>query len=966
MNYVPLYIKTNNSLLTSMIKIDELIKYAKENNLKSLTITDNNMYGVMDFYHQCLKNNIKPIVGLELKINDFKIILYCINYQGYQNLCKLSTKMSSNELTLKDLEEFNQNLICIVPYESLKLKNDLEKIYKEIYFSYNSSEQLDNLNYDNLIYMKETLYLKEEDKIYYPYLIAIRDGINVKDVTLKLNNHLDNYDEILKRFPIHLNNNYKINDMCNLVIPKLENLLPKYQCPRGLDSYSYLKEQCINGLKKIFGSTVKKAYIDRLKYELKVINKMGFNDYFLVVADYVKYAKEHDILVGPGRGSAAGSLVSYCLNITTIDPLKYNLFFERFLNEERVTMPDIDIDFAFDKRDKVINYCIDKYGEKKVVPIVTFGTLKTKQAIRDVARTLDIELRKVDTFAKILDSEKNLEDNLENSEVKKYLSFNKEFKLVYKVAMKLEGIKRHLSIHAAGIVMSHDDIDNVIPLVKYNNIYITGYDMTYLEDLGLLKMDFLGLKNLTLIDNILKDINNNLTFDNIPFDKSVFSVFKSANTIGIFQFESSGMIDFLRKFKPDNFEDLVAAIALFRPGPMDNIDLYIKRKRNIVKIDYLDPSLIDILKPTYGIIVYQEQIMQIAVQMAGYTFGQADILRRAMSKKKEDVLLKEKDRFIKNSVQNGYSFDTALNVYNLILKFASYGFNRAHSVAYSLIAYKMAYLKYYYPNIFLKNILSNVIGSSSDTKKYINDAKTYGVKILNPNINISTNDYIIMDDYIVFPLTGISYISTNIAKSILEERKNGIYLDIFDFVLRNKKVNRKCLENLIDAGAFECFNLNRKTLHENLDAILNYGEIGELLDDSLKPVLKMSEEYSDKEILSRELNVFGFYLNNHPVTKYKSLYKNVPLNKMNEYFDKDISIIVYVDKVKRIVTKKDEEMCFITGSDEVTTADIVMFPKTYSKYDDVAPGDVLLITGRIERRFDKYQMVVKYLEKLID
>ena len=970
MKYVPLYIKTHNSLLNSMIKLDELINYAKKNNLKALTITDNNMYGVMDFYHLCLKNDIKPIIGLEITIDDWKFVSYAKNFQGYQYLCKIATKMSAKELTINDLEK-TKDLIAIIPFNSLKYYKNLESIFDNIFISYENKKQLEQLTYSNLIYMKEILYLDEIDGKYFPYLIGIKEGKTIDEIeNQQYHNHLDSYQYIKTNFPNHLSNNYLIYEECNLEFPTTKNLLPVYKCPEQMDSYTYLKKLCIEGLKKKFGQTVKQAYLDRLKYELGIINKMGFCNYFLVVWDYVKYAKENDILVGPGRGSAAGSLVSYLLDITTIDPLKYNLMFERFLNPERVTMPDIDIDFAFDKREQVIDYCIKKYGTKKVAPIITFGTLKTKQVIRDVARVMDIDLKQVDTFSKMLDGNLTLKENLNNDKIKSYLEFNQKFKQCYKIALKFEGIKRHTSVHAAGIVMANDDLDNIIPLSKHDQIYVTGFDMTYLEEIGLLKMDFLGLKNLTLIDNILKDIDDNLTFDTIPLDDSkVLEIFTKANTIGIFQFESSGMLNFLRKFKPTTFEDIVASIALFRPGPMKNIDLYIRRKRGLEKIDYLDPSLENILKPTYGIIVYQEQIMKIANIMADYSLGEDDILRRAMSKKKEDILLKEKDKFIQRSVNKGYSSSVALKVYNLILKFASYGFNRAHSVAYSIIAYKMAYLKYYYPNIFLKNILSNVMGSSSDTKKYIYEAKLNNIKILNPNINLSTRNYEIEKDIIIYPLTGIKNVGENAVQTILEERKKAPFKDIFDFAKRTygKSINRKTLESLISAGCFECFNLNKRTLHLNLDEIINYSEIGDLLEeDSLKPILKNYEEYSQKELLEQELDVFGFYLNSHPVTKYKSIYSTIAINELDNYFDKIVDVVVYVDKIKKITTQKNETMCFLTGSDEISNIDIVLFPRVYKLYDKIAVGDILLLKAKVEKRFDKLQLVVNQVKFLID
>lgn len=974
MNYVPLNIKTHNYLLHSMIKTDELIAFAKENQLKFLTITDNNMFGAMEFYLSCKKNDITPIIGLELMIERMPLILYCMNDAGYRHLLKLSTLMTETEITLDMLSHYSDSIICIVPFKTIRLYDRLVKIYQYIFKAYNSSEEKGKLNGTNLIYMNEVLYLEKNDAEYINYLYAIREGKNV-DFTIEYDdNHLKLYDEIANI--VDLDSNQKIIDLCRLEIRRDKNLLPIYQCPVGYDSYQYLKKLCIDGLKRIFGTSVNQVYQTRLKYELNVIQNMGFCNYFLVVYDYVKFAKDNHILVGPGRGSAAGSLVSYLLNITTIDPIKYNLLFERFLNPERITMPDIDIDFEYNHREEVINYCIDKYGMKKVAPIITFGTLGAKQVIRDVARTMDIDLAIVDDICHLLDSRLSLTLNIEqNAKLAHYIASDATFSKLYQIATKLEGLKRHTSIHAAGIVMAKNDLDEVIPLVKnHEGFYITGYSMEYLEDLGLLKMDFLALRNLTLINDVLKDINTKekvkLTFDSIPDgDKKAISVFTNVYTTGIFQFESQGMMNFLRKFKPNDFEDIVASIALFRPGPMNNIDSYIKRKRGKQAIDYLDESLVDILKPTYGIIIYQEQIMQIANVMAGYSFAEADVLRRAMSKKKESVLLEEKEKFIKRSVERGYSKIKATQVYDLILRFASYGFNRAHSVAYSMIAYRMAYLKAYYPKYFMKNLLSMVVGSTVKTKEYIYECKLLDIDILLPDINYSGNSYEVCREGIRFPLSSIKNVGISASTSILEERTKGLYKDIFDFINRcyGKSVNRKTLESLIDAGVFNSFGFNRHTLKENLEAIINYGEIGDLLsdDESLKPLINRYEEYSKKELMNLERDTFGFYLSHHPVTEYRIKFNNlISLEQIDNYFDKNINIILYIDRKKEITTKKNDKMLFITASDELATIDVVLFPKFYTLGANINVGDIVEVSGHVEKRFDKYQIIVNELKIL--
>ena len=972
MNYVPLYVKTHNSLLSSFIKENDLIEYAKKNDLTSLTITDNNMYGVLDFYHLCLKNNIKPIVGLEVNYLDKKIVLYCKNYEGYQNLIYLSTKMSEGNITLDIIKEKSSNLICIVPFNSRDLYYILLDIYVDIFQGYSTIAERKELDGDNLIYLSETLCLDEKDSKYLNYLECIKTGRPIDEINFdKKNSFMHEVKTILIEFKEDLKNNEYIFKNCNLEIKTNQQLLPIYQCPNNLDSYSYLKKLCIGGLKKIFGEKVSVIYQERLKYELEVINKMGFCNYFLVVWDYVKYAKEHDILVGPGRGSAAGSLVSYLLNITTIDPIKYKLLFERFLNPERITMPDIDIDFEYTRREEVVNYCIEKYGLKKVAPIITFGTLGAKQAIRDVGRAMNISLKSVDHLCSLVDSRLSLKENYnKNKKIQDYLEINQNFKQLFKIASKLEGLKRHTSIHAAGIVMSNIDLDLVIPLDKnHDNFYTTAYSMDYLEELGLLKMDFLALRNLTLIKEVLDEIPD-LTFDLVPSnDPKAINIFTTVNTSGIFQFEFSGMINFLRKFKPNSFEDIVASIALFRPGPMNNIDSYIKRKKGQEKIDYIDDSLVDILKPTYGIIVYQEQIMQIANVLAGYSFGEADVLRRAMSKKKEDILLAEKEKFIKRSINKGYKEEVATKVYNLILKFASYGFNRAHSVAYSMISYRMAYLKAHYPYLFMKNLLTMNIGSELKIKEYIYECKMNNINILPPNINLSSNRFEVEGEAIRYPLTGIKSVGVNSINAILEERKKGQFKDIYDFIKRcyGKSINKKTIESLIFAGCFDDLGFNRKTLFANLDMLINYGEIGDILaeEESLKPVLQECPEFLEKEILLNELSVFGFYLSSHPIINYKNKYpETVFICDLGNYFDKHIDIIVYVDKLKEISTKKDDKMLFITGSDELNTVDIVLFPRVYENISDVNIGDIIKISGKVEKRFDKLQIIASELNKL--
>ena len=974
--YTPLYIKTDNSLQTSLIKVSELIKFAQDNNIKSLTITDNNMYGAMDFYKLCITNDIKPIIGLEVEYHNKKMVLYAENYDGYKNLLKLCTLQSEKKVEIKDLEKYSKYLVCITPYESLNIYNDIKSFYKNIFIGYKTMEELNNIDCDNTVYMNETLYLTKEDNKYIKYMGAVRTGVTIDLVAnTNLNNYVLTIEEFETKHKESINNNHLITELCNVVIPFNQKLMPKFVNEDGIDSYSYLKKKCIEGLRHHFGNTVKQIYKERLKYELDIINKMGFCDYFLIVSDYVKYAKENNIIVGTGRGSAVGSLVSYCLMITDVDPIKYNLLFERFLNPERISMPDIDIDFEHEKREDVINYCIEKYGSKKVVPIITFGTLGAKQAIRDVGKSLDIELGLVDTLCKLIDSRKSLKENYnDNKKIKELLGRKEELKECYKIAIKFEGLKRHASIHAAGVIMSNVDLDEIIPLDKSHEFYVSGYDMTYLEELGLLKMDFLAIKYLTTIHNIIDSINSdynlNIKFDEIPLnDFKALNIFNRADTIGIFQFESDGMINFLRKLKITSMDDIFAAIALFRPGPMQNIPTYINRKNGREKVDYIHSSLESILKPTYGIMIYQEQIMQIAQTMADYTLGEADILRKAMSKKKKDILLKEKEKFTSRAIKKGYDLKLVDKVYELMLKFAEYGFNKSHSIGYSIVAYKMAYLKAHFPQNFITYLLSMEINDDKKTKQYIYEAKKNNIEILKPDINLSERKYKIEDNGIRYPLSNIRNVGAMGSELIIKERENGNYSDIFDFIKRcyGKSVTRKTLESLIYAGVFDSFGYNKNTLITNLDAIINYGELIKDLDRefALPPEIIVYEEYTNKELMEQELNVFGFYLTNNPITELKLKHSNIiNLNEIDSYFDKNINIIVYVDKIKEVNTSKGDKMCFISGSDELSTVDIVLFPKTYEKYKDISQGSIILVKGKVEKRFDKYQVVVNSMEKL--
>ena len=695
---------------------------------------------------------------------------------------------------------------------------------------------------------------------------------------------------------------------------------------------------------------------------------MGFVDYFLIVYDYVKYAKTHDILVGPGRGSAAGSLVSYSIGITNVDPIKYDLLFERFLNPERVTMPDIDIDFEDSKRDEVIDYVKNRYGEDKVANIMTFTTLGARQVIRDVSKCLNINSSIIDKLSNMLDAKASLKDNLEKPYIKEYIVNNK-LKELYNISYKLEGLKRQISTHAAGVVISSECLDDIIPIYVENNTVLTGTTMEYLEELGLIKMDFLAIRNLTIIKNVVNMIEKvegiKLDLNNIPLDdKDTLKSFQNAETDGVFQFESNGMKNLLRKMKPSSFDDIVAAIALFRPGPMENIDTYIKRKNGKEKIDYLDDSLEPILKSTYGIMIYQEQIMQVLVTLADYSFAEADNVRRAMSKKKISIMDENKNIFIDRVVKKGKTKEMAEDIFNKISKFAGYGFNKSHSVVYSIIAYKMTYLKCHYPTIFFANLLTNVIGSESKTNEYIMEARACGIEIEKPNIEDSSSYYVVKNQKIIYPISNIKGVGIVVSEQIEKAKEAGPFLDIYDCFSRLyiAGIGKKILEDFIYANLFAKFGFNRATLIYHLDSLFNYAELTKDIDPSLvmKPELDIQEEYSSNFLLEKEKELFGLYLSSHPITMYKKKYPDcVSLNQVKDYFNRDIIVLVLVDKIKIITTKNGDKMAFVTGSDETGSLEFTFFPSVFQKENLLEKGALLKIKGHVEKRLSVIQIIVE-------
>ncbi len=976
--YIPLYNKSNYTLLSSLLKVDELILFAKEKNISQIALTDSNMYATMFFIKKCQSEGIKPIIGLEVQLDDFFVVLFSKDYRGYQSLIKLSTIQSERKVTISDLKNYNKNVIAILPFLYREKYEELGNIYLDLFLGYaNKEEEKDaRIITKSIVFFRESLYKVKKDSEMLSYLYRIRDGKTINEnVSYDILNHelyINSIEELSSEEG--LKQTFLIANSCHVVFPKPENLLPIYECS---NPQKYLFDLCRVGLKKRLDGEVSDVYKERLLYELKIINQMGFSNYFLVVYDFIRFAKKNKILVGPGRGSAAGSLVAYSLGITEIDPLKYGLLFERFLNPARKTMPDIDTDFPDDKRDLVIEYVKEKYGEKRVSGIITFGTMAAKQVIRDVSRVLNIPIYKVDSLCKFIPSmsKDGLEELYQKNEAFRVrIDSDTNLTTMFQIAKNLEGFPRHTSSHAAGIVMSRIDLDEVIPLVKADNIYLTSYSMEYLEDLGLLKMDFLVLKNLTLIDNILKDIkeihHKEIDFNKIPLDDiETLKLFETANTCGIFQFESAGMRNFLRKLRPNTFEDIFAAIALFRPGAALNIDSYIKRKHGEEKISYLDSSFQEITKNTYGFLIYQEQIMQVANVYAGYSLGEADILRRAMSKKKVDLLKAEEDKFIKKSVERGHSLSQAKKVFDLILNFASFGFNKSHSVVYSVIAYKMAYLKCHYETIFFSNLLSNVMGSEVKTNEYIMEAKANHIEIEKPTINNSEIRYIVQAGKIIYPISNIKGIGIVISNQIDAAKKGGNFVDIYDAFSRLyiAGIGKKVFEVLIYADVFKEFGYNRATLMYNLDSLFNYAELTKDIDSSLvmKPEIENQKDFSKNYILEKEKEIFGFYLSSHPTSMYR---KDNPycisLHVVDNYFNKTVDVLVLVEKIKIIDTKKGDKMAFLTGSDETASKEFIMFPKIYSLYSTIEKGNLVKIRGHVEKRLDTFQIIIEKIKLL--
>ena len=943
----PLKVITDYSLLKSLIKIPDLMEFLKARQITCCGICDENLFGVMDFYTHCLKNGIKPLIGLSLILDGYEIDLYAKNYNGYKNLLKLHTLKHKNILSINDLQTYAQDIVLVIPYDSLDFQKELT-FFEDIYYGYRNIEEKNNLKEDKKIYFQEVRALNKDDLKYMEYLDILRKEE-------KGNYYKCYYDESFKDEKIE-----EFTDLCNIEIPFNNRYIPKYN--KDIFSWDFLNNLAHKGLYRRLNNQRNPVYEKRLEYELSVIKNMNFVDYFLIVYDYVLFAKNNHILVGPGRGSAAGSLVSYSLGITDIDPLKYNLLFERFLNPARVTMPDIDIDFDAMKREQVINYVKEKYGEEKVALGITFSTLKSKLVLREIGKILKIDSNLLEKFLKEIDGNKNLKSNLLNTNINNYLKNYEELRKLYQVSLKLEGIKKNMSTHAAGVVISSVDLDTVIPVYPEEKFLLTGVTMEFLEDLGLLKMDFLGLKNLTTIANIKKAINNEDVLKDINLnDELVYQLFKTGKTEGIFQFETPAMRNLVLKMQPRCFKDLINAVALGRPGPKDHVDSFIRRMNNEETVSYLNETLEDILKETYGIILYQEQIIAILGKVAGYSYQEADVIRRAISKKKESVLQEEQTKFVLRAVNNHYEEKEALKIYAEISKFASYGFNKSHSVAYALIAYQMAYLKTYYAAQFIVELLNEAGNNKSNY--YLTYLKQSNIIFKYPSVNNDSLYYVIKDKKLIMPLTIIKGITLEMAKKIMMAKEAG-YVSFLDFVCKTKDfITPEVLTNLIYGGAFQEFNYNYQTLINNIDSALNYASLAEFGSSLIMaPEMQIYPEYDLALVRQKEYEVLGFYLSNHPASKYQE--GIMKLNNSSNYLFKRVVTVCLIETIKTLKTKKGDDMAFFSGSDETGVLDFTVFPNTYPLFKNLKSHDLVKVKGEVVRRLAKIQIVVSDIVKL--
>ena len=1092
-DFVHLHVHTEYSLLDGANRIKDLVSRVKELGMKAIAITDHGvMYGAVEFYKECKKNGIKPIIGCEAyvaprtrfdkepNIDDRlgHLILLAKNNVGYKNLIKL-VSLSFTEgfyykprIDMDILRKYSEGLICSSAclagfINRALLADDFEgakKIANEYIDIFGKDDFYIELQHNGIreqtlanqrliklarelglkmIATNDAHYLKRQDSYSHEVLLCIQTGKKMIDED-RMRMGSDEFfikspEEMYQNFknlPEVLENTVEIANKCNVEFEFGHTILPNFDTPNNQNHFEYLKMLCYEGMKKRYFNDniefdsltldekiekmkiLKPELVQRMDYELSVVNKMGYTDYYLIVWDFIRYAKDQDIPVGPGRGSGAGSLAAYCIEITDIDPIKYNLIFERFLNPERISMPDFDIDFCYERRSEVIDYVCRKYGDDHVAQIITFGTLAARGVIRDVARVLNIPYSKADIISKNVPMEMHmtLDKALEmNPELKKMYDEDSEVRDVIDISKRLEGLPRHASTHAAGVVITKEPVDSYVPLYKSDSIISTQYTMTILEELGLLKMDFLGLRTLTVIKDTVDLVKENrgidVKYDAEMNDPNVYKQWWDGNTCGIFQFESAGMTAYMRELKPDCLEDLIAGVSLYRPGPMDQIPRYIKGKNDPTKTEYTHPILEKILNVTYGCMVYQEQVMQIVREVAGYSLGRADLVRRAMGKKKLDVMAEERKNFIyglsdengnviiPGAIRNGVDEKSANKIFDEMAEFAKYAFNKSHAACYAVVAYRTAFLKTYYPAEFFAALLNSFLTTQSKITVYIEECKKMNIEILKPDINKSFSKFIVRDGKIVFGLAAIKNVGEGAINTITDEReKNGPFTDFVDFCKRvsSEDVNKKCIESMIKAGVFDSLGDNRNTLlrsfEDVIDTISSYkkraltGQVNmfdlampsnEKNDNLYK--LKKVPELPKKELLFMEKEMLGLYVSGHPLENYKKYIDEYATIKSSDlvYEESDdisesmikldgkgVKLLGLITSVRTKITKSNEIMAFVTLEDLEGSINLIVFPKTYSGYKNIIIEDsIVKIDGRISVKDDEITVIMLKIEK---
>ena len=1060
MAFTHLHVHTEYSLLDGSCKIKELIDRAKELGMQSLAITDHGvMYGVIDFYKAAVAAGIKPIIGCEVYVAPesrfdreaggqgddryYHLVLLAENDTGYHNLMKIVSRGFTEGYYYKPrvdkelLEKYHEGIIalsaCLAGEVARNVTRGLYEDAKKAALSYEKifgkgnfflelqdhgisaqatvNQALLRMSEETgieLVATNDIHYINAEDAEPHDVLLCIQTGKKVNDENRMRYTggqyYLKSEQEMRDLFRYAqqaIDNTAKIADRCNVEIEFGKTKLPKFSVPDGYTSEQYLEKLCREGLVRRYGEEASQVE-KRLDYELGVIKKMGYVDYFLIVWDFIHFAKSKDIMVGPGRGSAAGSVVAYSLEITDIEPLRYQLLFERFLNPERVSMPDIDVDFCFERRQEVIDYVVEKYGKDQVVQIVTFGTLAAKNCIRDVGRALDLPYSLCDMIAKLIPAELNMTIDRAlnvNPELRSHYDSDPQVKKLIDLSKRLEGLPRHTSMHAAGVVISQRAVDEYVPLSRGSDgAVVTQYTMTALEELGLLKMDFLGLRTLTVIQNAVNNVKRSqgiaLDISNIDMnDSQVLASIGTGHCEGIFQLESAGMKNFMKELKPQSLEDIIAGISLYRPGPMDFIPQYIKGKNNPESVTYDTPLLKPILEPTYGCIVYQEQVMQIVQALAGYSLGRADLVRRAMSKKKASVMEKERQNFVYGNeaegvpgcIKNGIDEKTANKIYDEMIDFAKYAFNKSHAAAYAFVSYQTAWLKYYYPVEFMAALMTSCIDNPGKVAEYILSSRQMGISILPPDINRSEGKFTVDGQAIRYGMAAVKGIGKPVMEAIVEERSaNGPFRSLKDFAerLSGKEVNKRTVENFIKAGAFDCFGVTRKQLmfvyanvlddvaREKKDSLSGQMSLFDFVDETTKrsyeTVYPDVGEYEKSDLLALEKEVLGIYVSGHPLEEQEECWrKNISAVTTDFQPDEETGFPSVTDGAKEIVggiitdkkikyTKNNKTMAFLTLEDLVGSMEIVVFPRDYEKNAPMMQTDArVFIQGRVSAEDDK-------------